>query len=156
MTTPDIIAQYHRRQQYVPGWQDLSALLCTQILSAAQHDEGCTFLRLVGSQLARQFPLREVETLGLMEDDVNAVLARFGWGAIRAITDDNGLVVQHMAWPVFGQEHNLVAWGTGFASLMEGCWKTWLESLGAGRDITFYWTGEVSDVLTFRYGNKRI
>lgn len=155
MTLSDSTGDYYRQQQYVPGWQDLSALLCASVLSAADRDEGRIFLQHVGSQFALKFPLPPVETLGLLEDEVNALLARFNWGRTHIVVDEQGLTVNHVAWPHAGQENDLPSWTMGFASLMEGCWKTWLRNQGGGENIAFTLVDNTPSVLVFRYEGQR-
>jgi hypothetical protein len=155
MSIPDTLAGYRRRQQYKPGWQDLSALLCTSILAAASRDEGHAFLHRAGTQLARQFPLPATETLGELEDEVNHLLAHFDWGAVQMTADDRGLAVTHLAWPHAGQADSLSTWATGFSSLMEGCWSEWLQALGGTQEMTFNLTGQSVEALNFRYQTER-
>lgn len=155
MSITDTLADYCRRQQYQPGWQDLSALLCTSILAVANRDEGHAFLHHAGAQLARQFPLPPGETLGALEDEANTLLAQFNWGMVQIAADDRGLEVTHLAWPHAGQEDNLSAWANGFSSLMEGCWSEWLRTLGGTEEMFFCLTGQSPEALNFRYQTER-
>ncbi|MEZ2585052.1 cellulose biosynthesis protein BcsD [Kluyvera intermedia] len=155
MTISDTTDEYYRQQQYVPGWQDLSTLLCSSILSAADRNEGRIFLQHVGNQLALKFPLRQVETLGLLEDEVNHLLARFNWGRVHIIVDEQGLTINHIAWPHAGQMDELPTWTLGFASLMEGCWKEWLRTQGGSELIAFTLVEGKPSLLVFRYEVER-
>ena len=155
MTITDSTDDYYRQQQYVPGWQDLSALLCGSILTAADRNEGRLFLQHVGNQLAHKFPLAHVDTLGLLEDEANHLLAKFNWGRVYIVVDERGLTVNHIAWPHAGQTDELSAWTLGFASLMEGCWKEWLRNQGGGEQISFTLVEGNPGLLVFRYEVER-
>lgn len=155
MIAEEKLANYYRQQQYASGWQDLSALLCTSILAAASDNDGRDFLQRAGAQFACRFPLSPHETLGEMEDEVNQLLARFGWGMVQITVNDRGMGVSHFAWPHAGQESNLSAWSTSFASLMEGCWSEWLRTLGGTEGMRFFVTVAEAEILKFSYQAER-
>lgn len=147
----ETLNQYYRQQLRKPGWQDLSALLFSDILQSADRESGCAFLRMVGRNLASRFPLPEAATLGDLEDSVNRLFSDFGWGIVSITSDDRGMNLCHQAWPAAGADDDAGLWLCGFSSVLEGCWSAWLLLLGGAEDLSLFLCAGNPGTLNFRY-----
>ncbi|ANC39466.1 MAG: cellulose biosynthesis protein BcsD [Hafnia alvei] len=150
LTINPALRKYHRQQQYVAGWQDLSALFFSGILQTAESEDGRAFLHMIGANLARRFPLGDVQTLGELEDGANAVLSHFGWGIVNIDADEQGINLRHQAWPYATEADDPELWLAGFSAVLEGCWTTWMQTQGAMSEFVTFLTYGGENALNFR------
>lgn len=90
---------YYRQQQYQPGWFDLLSVMINGMLRNAGERESHAFLQQMGDTLAGRYPLGAAQTVGELEAEINAVLARFNWGFVDVQPRDTSMLITHRALP---------------------------------------------------------
>ncbi|OMQ25741.1 cellulose biosynthesis protein BcsD [Serratia oryzae] len=147
---------YYRRQQFKPGWQSLMEVVFSGILASADEADSRDFLRLMGSQLAEKTPLPEAETVGDLEDSINAVLSQFDWGWVQVDASEQGILLTHYAYPQAPDPDNESLWSISFATVLEGAYATWLLAQGGAPHVALRQSQQSQDhTLVFSYRNEQ-
>ncbi|TQI79699.1 cellulose synthase subunit D [Serratia fonticola] len=147
---------YHRQRQFKAGWQDLVEVVFSGILATADEADGCDFLRLMGSNLAQKLPLSAAETVGELEDELNARLRHFDWGRVQIEATDEQLLLTHYAYPRSAEPNSEATWTLSFASVLEGAYASWLLAQGGESHVSLRWQGPArDDALVFCYRNEQ-
>ncbi|WP_431223101.1 cellulose biosynthesis protein BcsD [Serratia sp. L9] len=121
---------YYRQRQFKPGWQDLIEVVFSGIQASADDADSRDFLRLMGGNLARKLPLSQAETLGDLEDSLNAMLRHFDWGWVQIEASGEQMLLSHYAYPHSADPDSEAAWALSFASVLEGLYDAWLLAQG--------------------------
>lgn len=147
---------YYRQRQFKAGWQDLIEVVFSGILASADDTDSRDFLRLMGSNLAKKLPLPEAETVGELEDALNALLGQFDWGRVQIEANGEQLILTHYAYPHSAEPVSEDAWTLSFASVLEGAYDTWLLAQGGEPHVTLRWRSPAKDnTLVFCYRNEQ-
>ncbi|WP_337263881.1 MULTISPECIES: cellulose biosynthesis protein BcsD [unclassified Serratia (in: enterobacteria)] len=145
---------YYRRQQFKPGWQSLMEVVFSGIFASADEADSRDFLRLMGSQLAEKTPLPEAETVGDLEDSINAVLSQFDWGWVKVDASEQEILLTHYAHPQAPDPNNELLWSLSFATVLEGAYATWLLAQGGAPHVALRQNQQYQDhTLVFSYRN---
>jgi hypothetical protein len=129
-------------------------VLFSGILSSADDEDGRRFLTLMGSNLAKQYPLPTATTLGELEDSLNQLLAQFDWGVVKIDATPQHLTLAHIAWPVAPQGSDEQHWQTALVAVLEGAYGEWLLAQGGQSSVSLRWQeSQREGVLLFRYQN---
>lgn len=147
---------WFRAQQTPEGWFDLLALIVDGMVRNVGELESQPFLRQMGIALADQYPLPSSETVGELEANINAQLARFGWGCVEIDTSDIDLTLRHQALPVSRVEDQQSRWCHAFCAILEGLYVRWMQGQGGKAHVTVSRERlfSLSDVQ-FRYHNPQ-
>ncbi len=118
---------YYRQRQFKAGWQDLIEVVFSGILASADDADSRDFLRLMGSNLAKKLPLPEAETVGELEDALNALLRQFDWGRVQIEANGEQMVLTHYAYPHSADPANEDVWALSLPRCLRGpmtpgCW----------------------------------
>ena len=150
------ILSWFRTQQTPEGWFDLLALIVDGMVRNVGELESQPFLHQMGVALAEQFPLPPSETVGELEANINAQLARFGWGCVEINTTDIDLTLRHLALPVSRREDQQSRWCHAFCAILEGLYVRWMQDQGGKAHVTVSreCLNSLSDVQ-FRYHNPQ-
>ena len=135
MENPALLSWF-RGQQTSEGWFDLRALIVDGMVRNVGEMESQPFLRQMGDALAEQFPLPPSETVGELEANMNAQLARFGWGCVEVTPGDTYLTLRHQALPVSRREHQQSRWCHAFCAILEGLYAHWIQGQGGKAHVT--------------------
>jgi len=145
---------YYRRQQFKPGWQNLTDVIFTGIFASADDVDGRDFLRLMGSHLAEKTPLPDAQTVGELEDGINAVLGHFDWGMVQVEASEQEIVLTHYAYPQAPEADNEPMWNLSFATMLEGAYATWLQAQGGAPHVSLRQSHQSEErTLVFSYRN---
>ncbi|OON38516.1 cellulose synthase [Izhakiella australiensis] len=145
-------AAYYRQQQYQPGWLDLFSVVVEGMFANASEAESLAFLRQMGGQLAQRYPLANATTVADLEQDINRLLARFGWGTVDIQPAGASLVITHLALPPGDDKMAAARWRSVLTAILQGLYAGWLQAQGGDPLIAV--TPEASereDMLRFRY-----
>jgi len=146
--------QYYRQRKQTSGWQNLVQVLFSGILSSADDEDGRRFLALMGSNLARQYPLPTAATLGELEDQLNQLLGQFDWGVVKIEATNQQLTLAHIAWPAAPQGSDEALWQIALVAVLEGAYGEWLLAQGGQASVSLRWQESGREgVLLFRYQN---
>ncbi len=147
---------YYRQRQFKAGWQDLVEVVFSGIMASADDADGRDFLRLMGANLAKRLPMPAAETVGELEDGLNAMLRHFDWGWVQVAATGEQLLLTHYAYPHCAEPHSEATWASSFASVLEGAYDTWLLAQGGEPHVSLRWRGPVKDhTLVFCYRNEQ-
>lgn len=147
---------YYRQRQFKAGWQDLAEVVFSGILASADDADGQDFLRLMGSHLAKKLPLPVAETLGDLEDGLNAMLRHFDWGWVQIEANGEQMLLTHYAYPHSADPQGEAAWTSSFALVMAGAYDAWLLAQGGETHVSLRWRGPAEDnTLVFCYRNEQ-
>jgi len=155
MENPSLLGWF-REQQTPEGWFDLLAIMVEGMVRNVGESESHPFLRQMGYALAEQFPLPPSETVGELEANINARLARFGWGCLTIEPRETDLTLRHQGLPVSRIAEQQNRWCQAFCAILEGLYARWMQGQGGkahvtvSRDRLF----SISDVQ-FRYHNPQ-
>lgn len=145
---------YYRRQQFKPGWQSLMEVIFSGILASADEADSRDFLRLMGSHLAEKTPLPDAQTVGDLEDGINAVLSHFDWGWVQVEASEQEILLTHYAYPPAPDPDNEPVWSLSLATVLEGVYATWLLAQGGAPHVALRQSQPSQDrTLVFSYGN---
>ncbi|KFK95607.1 MULTISPECIES: cellulose biosynthesis protein BcsD [unclassified Serratia (in: enterobacteria)] len=145
---------YYRRQQFKPGWSSLIEVIFSGILASADDADSRDFLRLMGSQLAEKTRLPDAQTVGELEDGINAVLSHFDWGWVQVEASEQEIVLKHHAYPQTPDPDNEPMWNLSFATVLEGVYATWLQAQGGAPHVSLRWNPQLAQqALVFSYKN---
>lgn len=145
---------YYRRQQFKPGWQSLMEVVFSGIFASADEADSRDFLRLMGSRLAEKTPLPDVQTVGDLEDSINAVLSHFDWGWVHIDASEQEILLTHYAYPQAPDPDNESIWRLSFATILEGAYATWLLAQGGAPHVALRHSQQSRDhTLVFSYRN---
>ncbi|RQM38919.1 cellulose biosynthesis protein BcsD [Erwinia psidii] len=148
----DRTLSYYRQQQQQSGWFDLLGVMIDGMLRNAGERESHAFLRQMGETLADRYPLGAAQTVADLEQQINAVLARFNWGFVDLKPAATSLTLCHMALPL---GHTLIEarqWRQALGAVLLGLYSRWLGDQGGAPDVSLV-CKETSDptTLTFHY-----
>ncbi|AHG21773.1 cellulose synthase [Chania multitudinisentens RB-25] len=145
---------YYRHQQFKPGWHSLVEVVFAGIMASADDADGRDFLRLMGSHLAQKTPLPEAQTIGELEDGINATLSHFDWGWVRVEASEKEILLTHYAYPQTPEPDNAPLWTLSFATVLEGIYETWLLAQGGAPHVSLRRKHSSQDrTLVFSYRN---
>lgn len=145
------LKEYYQSQSHRPGWQDLAESMLLAISASTDKASARDFQRMIGTHLARRFPLPNVTTQGELEDGINRLFRQFGWGVISITSHALGMNIHHQAWPCTAPGDDEEQWMTAFANVLEGCWTHWMQALGGDRNASFWMTHGDRESLSFSY-----
>ncbi|CAI1841359.1 Cellulose synthase operon protein D [Serratia fonticola] len=147
---------YYRHRQFKAGWQDLIEVVFSGILASADDADSRDFLRLMGSNLAKKLPLPEAETVGELEDALNALLRQFDWGRVQIEANGEQMILTHYAYPHSADPANEDVWALSFATVLEGAYDAWLLAQGGEAHVSLRWRSPAKDnTLVFCYRNEQ-
>lgn len=147
-----LTSEYHRQQQYQPGWFDLLSVVINGMFSNASDQESLAFLQQMGGELAQRYPIASAATVGDLEHSINQVLARFRWGTVDIQPADSALVITHLALPPGDGVMEQARWQQVLAAVLQGLYAGWLRAQGGNPQVTIVAeAGERNDMLRFRY-----
>ncbi len=145
---------YYRRQQYQSGWQDMLDIIISGIAENAGDGDRRHFLNLMGSHLARRFPMARAETVGDLEDRLNRLWSGFHWGYVQLRPAQDSLTLLHYAFPAAAAGARESQWITGLAAILEGAYAEWLLAQGGQSHVPLRWLQDSADgMMTFSYRN---
>ncbi|WP_034945178.1 cellulose biosynthesis protein BcsD [Erwinia oleae] len=143
---------YYRQQQYQPGWFDLLSAMIQGMLQNASESESQLFLQQMGDNLATRYPLAASQTVGELEQRINDVLARFGWGFVDLQPHENAIVICHMALPPGDGLIEARQWRQALGAVLTGLYSRWLADQGGSTDVPLRCEDPDDETaLNFRY-----
>lgn len=142
---------YYRQQQQQPGWFDLLSVMIGGMLRNAGERESYAFLQQMGDDLARRYPLGAASTVGELEQQINAVLARFNWGFVDVQPHDASMLISHMALPPGDGMMEDSQWRQVLAAVLTGLYARWLSEQGGDPAVSLVCEADGDASLNFRY-----
>lgn len=143
---------YYRQQQYQPGWFDLLSVMIHGMLRNAGERESHAFLQQMGDTLASRYPLGASQTVGELEGQINAVLARFNWGFVDIQPRETSMVITHMALPPGDGQFDARQWRQALGAVLLGLYARWLRDQGGSPSVPLVCEQTDSEAtLNFRY-----
>lgn len=128
----EISLRYYAQQHCARQWAHFIAAMFAEFEERVDPVEADQFLEALGRRMARSLPLRRCDSLGDLEEDVNAVLEGIDWGWARIREDPNGYIeIVHGAYPLVPQDETRRSW---LAPALEGLYTEWMS--GQGGDET--------------------
>ncbi|MDR3431174.1 MAG: cellulose biosynthesis protein BcsD [Rouxiella aceris] len=148
------VQDYYRQRQQQPGWFNLVQALFSGILTSAEDEDAREFLKMIGGNLAAQHTLPAAGTVGELEDNLNALLARFDWGVVSIDATGQYLSLRHLAWPVPSQGQDDILWQTALIAVLEGAYGQWLNAQSNHAQVPVHWLETTAEGgFVFRYQN---
>ncbi len=143
---------YYRQQQYQPGWFDLLSAMIGGMLRNAGERESHAFLQQMGDNLAARYPLGSAQTVADLEQQINAVLARFNWGFVDVQPQATTLLISHMALPPGDGQMDQRQWRLAIGAVLLGLYSRWLRDQGGNAAVSLVCEETHSEAtLNFRY-----
>ncbi|RQW65225.1 cellulose synthase, partial [Listeria sp. SHR_NRA_18] len=104
----------------------------------------------------KKLPLPEAETVGELEDALNALLRQFDWGRVQIEANGEQMILTHYAYPHSADPANEDVWALSFATVLEGAYDTWLLAQGGEPHVSLRWRSPAKDnTLVFCYRNEQ-
>ncbi|WP_158780685.1 cellulose biosynthesis protein BcsD [Pantoea sp. BAV 3049] len=148
----DRTLHYYRQQQYQPGWFDLLSVMINGMLRNAGERESHAFLQQMGDTLASRYPLGAAQTVADLEQQINAVLARFNWGFVDVQPRESSMVIAHMALPPGDGLIEARQWRQALGAVLQGLYARWLSDQGGNPAVRLVCEETDSKAtLNFRY-----
>ena len=148
----DRTLQYYRQQQYQPGWFDLLSVMINGMLRNAGERESHAFLQQMGETLATRYPLGAAQTVADLEQQINAVLAKFNWGFVDVQPHESAVIISHMALPPGDGQTEARQWRQALGAVLLGLYARWLRDQGGDLSVPLVCEETDSEsTLNFRY-----
>jgi hypothetical protein len=127
-----ISLDYYARQQCSRQWVHFIAAMFAEFEHRVDPGEADRFLSTLGARMAEALPLRHCDSLGELEDDINAILEGIDWGWVRVGEAGRFIEIVHGAYPLVPQDDNRRSW---LVPILEAAYTVWLG--GQGGDPSF-------------------
>ncbi len=147
-----ISLRYYAQQHCSRQWVHFIAAMFAEFEERVDAAEADQFLETLGSRVARFLPLRRCESLGDLEDDINAVLDGIDWGWVRINEGEQFIEITHGAYPMVPQDESRRSW---FVPIIEGLYTVWLAEQGGDPTFSARLAGQPpasGGALTLYYG----
>lgn len=144
--------RYYERKQSSGQWSGFISLFFDELLRSAGEQDARDFLRHIGTRLGEVTDLGEHETLEGLEQAMNCYLAQTDWGMVSLIEREDGLVLQHSAYPLAAAHLDPDSAARAMAAVLEGLYAAWLRKQSGDDSIPMRTTSARRRSLEFVYG----
>lgn len=144
--------RYYERQQSSGQWSGFISIFFDELLRSAGEQDARDFLRHIGTRLGEANDLGMHETLEQLEQAMNRYLAQADWGLVSLTEREDGLVLQHSAYPLPTQHLDGEQAVSAMAAVLEGLYAAWLRKQSGEDSIPLRPTGAGRRTLEFVYG----
>jgi hypothetical protein len=138
----------------VPTWRAFLRAMADEIDGLGGEDVRDALLRGVGRRMAASNPLPPAPDVAGVEQEINDLLATWGWGGARLTldTEERALLITHHGLPRIGVAGDPP--GTWLSALLEGLYETWLNALPGAQagDLMVRRTEVAAESVMLRYG----
>lgn len=130
-------SDYFLKQQARALWAPFIRTLLADVMSKGGEAQTGVFLRDIGTQMARQYPLEQTDDIKALEAFMNEALTELQFGWVKVGATQTRIVIEHGAFPLpsFGNAEREEQEARLFAKLLEGLYQEWFVSLGACSEV---------------------
>jgi hypothetical protein len=127
------------------------SLMIDEVFAHATEDQALSFFVAVGTRLATANPLPENDAVSGLEQAINEVWSKFGFGRVALAITSDGIAIDHQDY-CGAEAAQSPSWPGAAQALLRGAYGTWFLSIGGAAKLHMRPVLQTAERIQLHYG----